>query len=67
MKVSEWIVNMLSDLLEGFTQISMDICVIAGLIGAILYVFGWKKGKSIPFISYGIYLIIRILGGILIG
>ena len=47
--------------------LSKDVCIIAGIIGAILFIFGWKKCKNVPLISYGIYLIIQIVGGVLLG
>ena len=43
------------------------ICIIGGLIGLILYICGLKKGKDLAMISPVMYLIIRILGGVLIG
>ena len=43
------------------------ICVIGGLIGLILYVFGSKKGKDVAMMSPAIYLIIRILGAVILG
>lgn len=43
------------------------ICVIAGVIGLILYMYGCRKGKDIAFISPAIYIIIRILGSVIIG
>ena len=46
---------------------SYSICLIGGIIGLILYLFGLKKGKDIAFISPVIYLIIRIIGGVLVG
>lgn len=42
------------------------ICMIGGLIGLILYLFGCKKGKSIAAISPVIYIIIRILGAVIL-
>lgn len=43
------------------------ICIIGGLIGLILYICGLKKGKDLAMISPVLYLIIRILGGVLLG
>ena len=43
------------------------ICLIGGLIGLILYVFGYEKGKKYPLISIAIYLIINILGTVILG
>ena len=43
------------------------ICLIGGLIGLVLYVFGYQKTKSAYMIAPVIYLIIRMLGSILLG
>ena len=43
------------------------ICVIGGVVGLILYLFGLKKGKDYAFIAPAIYMIIRIIGGVLLG
>jgi hypothetical protein len=43
------------------------ICLIGGLIGLVLYVFGCQKTKSAYMIAPVIYLIIRMLGSILLG
>lgn len=65
--LSQWIGNMLKELLQNSMLLSKDVCIIAGIIGAILFIFGWKKCKNVPLISYGIYLIIQIVGGVLLG
>ncbi|MBQ9011967.1 MAG: hypothetical protein IJ094_00020 [Bacilli bacterium] len=39
------------------------VCLISGIIGLILYIFGYEKGKNYPIISIAIYLIINIIGG----
>lgn len=43
------------------------ICLIGGLIGLLLFVFGSKKGKDAAMLSPVIYLIIRILGAVILG
>lgn len=43
------------------------ICVIGGVVGLILYLFGLNKGKDYAFIAPAIYMIIRIIGGVLLG
>ena len=43
------------------------ICLIGGLIGLVLYIFGCQKTKSAYMIAPVIYLIIRMLGSILLG
>lgn len=41
------------------------ICLIAGMVGLILYIFGYKKGKNYPMISLALYLIINIIGSVI--
>ena len=43
------------------------ICLIGGLIGLVLYIFGCQRTKSAYMIAPAIYLIIRILGSVLLG
>ena len=57
----------LVSLLESLVSCSYWMCIIGGLIGLFLYIFGYEKGKNYPFISIGIYLIINILGAVIIG
>lgn len=57
-------------LYEIFKDIALSsywICVIGGVVGLILYLFGLKKGKDYAFIAPAIYMIIRIIGGVLLG
>lgn len=44
--LSQWIGNMLKELLQNSMLLSKDVCIIAGIIGAILFIFGWKKYKN---------------------
>ena len=46
---------------------SYYICLIGGLIGLVLYIFGCQRTKSAYMIAPVIYLIIRILGSVLLG
>lgn len=48
-------------------QNSYYICIMAGVIGFMLYMFGWEKSKKAPIIAFGVYLIIRFVGGVLCG
>lgn len=41
---------------------SYYVCIVGGLIGLLLYIFGYEKGKNYPLISIGLYLIINIIG-----
>lgn len=59
--------EMLSELLKDVIVSSQYICIIGGLIGLILYLFGLKKGKTVASISPVIYIIIRILGSVMLG
>ena len=43
------------------------ICLIGGLIGLVLYIFGCQKTKSTYMVAPVVYLIIRILGSVLLG
>lgn len=61
-------INMIiAEIFKDIVLSSYSICLIGGLIGLILYLFGLKKGKDIAFISPVVYLIIRIIGGVLVG
>ena len=51
-----------TNLLEDILATSYWIAIIGGLIGLILYIAGYKKGKNYPLISIAIYLIINIIG-----
>lgn len=48
-------------------QNSYYICIMTGVIGFILYMFGLEKAKKAPIIAFGVYLIIRFVGGVLCG
>lgn len=56
----------LMSLLDSLVISSYWICLIGGLVGLLLYMFGYEKGKNYPFISIGIYLIINIIGSVLL-
>ena len=43
------------------------ICLIGGLIGLVLYIFGCQRTKSDYMVAPVVYLIIRILGSVLLG
>lgn len=61
------IAGWLEEIGTGIVLSSYWICLIGALIGLILYVFGYKKGKNYPMISIAIYLIIKILGAVILG
>ena len=56
----------LRSLCEGIVLSSYWVCLIGGLIGLILYIFGYEKGKKAPLISIALYLIINILGRVIL-
>ena len=62
-----WVNSFLRSVGEGIVLSSYWICVIGGMIGLILYIFGYEKGKKYPLISIAIYLIINILGTVILG
>ena len=62
-----WLNSFLISLCEGIVLSSYWICLIGGLIGLILYIFGYEKGKKAPMLSIAIYLIINIIGRVILG
>lgn len=61
--IEEWLLQVGKDIVLS----SYYICLIAGLIGLILFIFGYKKGKNLAMVTPAIYLIIRILGAVILG
>ena len=62
-----WINSLMLYIGESIVLSSYHLCLIGGMIGLILYVFGLKKGKDYAFIAPAIYIIVKILGGVLLG
>ena len=58
--------SFLRSLGEGIVLSSYWICVIGGMIGLILYIFGYEKGRKAPLLSIAIYLIINIIGRVIL-
>lgn len=58
--------EILTGALKDIILSSYWICLIGGLIGILLYVFGYEKGKKAPMVSIAIYIIINIIGSVLI-
>ena len=58
--------SFLRSLGEGIVLSSYWICVIGGMIGLILYIFGYEKGRKAPMLSIAIYLIINIIGRVIL-
>lgn len=61
--IEEWLLEVGKDIVLS----SYWICLLGGLIGLILYLFGLKKGKDAAMISPVIYIIIKILGSVILG
>ena len=61
-----WVNSFLRSLGEGIVSSSYWICLIGGLIGLILYIFGYEKGRKAPMLSIAIYLIINIIGRVIL-
>ncbi|MEG0181644.1 MAG: hypothetical protein RR657_07095 [Peptostreptococcaceae bacterium] len=55
------------ELFNDVVAASFNLCLVAGMIGLILYIYGFKKGKTVAYISPVIYIIIRILGSVIAG
>lgn len=55
------------NLLVAIQDYSFNICLVAGFIALILYVFGYDKGKRWAFVIPCIYLILNIIIGVLTG
>lgn len=62
-----WLNSLLTYIGESIVLSSYWICLIGGLIGLILYIFGYEKGRKAPLLSIAIYLIINILGAVILG
>lgn len=64
-KINEFLIQFGAECLETLSIVCYDWLVIAGLIGLILYIFGWEKGKNIGFMCPAIYIIINILSKVI--
>lgn len=58
------VMNMFFKIFEGIIlsidKYSFEICLLVGLVAAILYVFGYKKGLRVATIAPGVYVILQI-------
>lgn len=63
----EWINTIFSSLGSTIVLSSYWICLIGGMIGLVLYIFGYKNGKNFPLISIALYMIINIVGRMILG
>ena len=58
----KWLEMALHSLGNTIVLSSYWICLIGGMVGLILYIFGYSKGKNYPLISVAIYILINIIG-----
>ena len=65
--MQKYIEAFIIELFKDIVLSSYYICLIGGLIGLVLYIFGCQRTKSAYMIAPVIYLIIRILGSVLLG
>ncbi|MBP3929435.1 MAG: hypothetical protein J6D47_07720 [Peptostreptococcaceae bacterium] len=65
--MSKYIEAFIIELFKDIVLSSYYICLIGGLIGLVLYIFGCQRTKSAYMIAPVIYLIIRMLGSVLLG
>ena len=61
-----WLNSLLTYIGESIVLSSYWICLIGGLIGLILYIFWYEKGRKAPMLSIAIYLIINIIGRVIL-
>jgi hypothetical protein len=61
--IQEWLLSVA----ETIVLSSYWVCLIAGVIGLLLYIWGCKKGKNTAMITPAIYIIIRILWSVVLG
>ena len=65
-RIGGFIGKFLKELLVIVIELSGDVCLIVGLIALILYIFGYKKGKHLPLLSWGISILIKIIGEVIL-
>ena len=53
--------NFTLETLETLSIVSYEILLVTGLIGLVLSLFGWEKGKRIGTMSPAVYIILRII------
>lgn len=61
--IEEWLIEFGKDIVLS----SNYVCLIGGLIGLILYIFGCQRGKTVATIAPVVYLIIRMFGSVILG
>ena len=60
-KINAFLGQFAAECLETISIVSYDFLVVAGLIGLVLYVFGWEKGKNWSMMCPAIYIILQII------
>ena len=65
--MTKYIEAIIIEIFKDIVLSSYWICLIGGLIGLVLYIFGCQKTKSAYMVAPVVYLIIRILGSVLLG
>ena len=67
---ANWVKNGMNEILISILEIlvasSYWICLLAGMIGLLLYIFGYEKGRNYPFVSMGVYIILNIIGSVIL-
>lgn len=53
--------SLIETILIGINKYSFNICLLTGMIALILYVYGYKKGKTIASVSPAVYVILQIV------
>ena len=53
------------ELLVAIEKFSFNVCLVAGFVALLLYVFGYDKGKKWAFMIPCIYLILNIIIGVI--
>jgi len=53
-------------ILGAMNSASYNVLLVAGLTAAIMYIFGWDKGKKVATLCPVIYLLVKLIGGALL-
>ena len=60
-RILSFLIKFSTEIFETISLISYDLLVVAGLIGLILYIFGYEKGKELGMICPALYIILQII------
>ncbi|GAA0229375.1 hypothetical protein [Metaclostridioides mangenotii] len=61
-----FVTEQFDSILGAMNNASYNVLLIAGLAAAIMYIFGWDKGKKVATLCPILYLLIKIIGGALL-